>query len=95
MRATSVALLSLAWNFIGMGLGPLAVGKISDLMGHALSASPGADFLHLCRPGAGVCGDPSATGLTYGLLAIVCCYGLGAVLYLISARTMRRDLEAA
>ena len=97
MRATSVALLSFAWNFIGMGLGPVAVGKISDVMGRSLAASPALDVLHLCRPGAGagVCGDPSATGLTYGLLAIICCYGLGVVLYLISARTMRRDLAVA
>jgi MFS family permease len=34
MRAMSMALLSLCGNLIGMGLGPLAVGALSDALGH-------------------------------------------------------------
>ena len=50
-RATATALLLLAFNIIGLGGGPLAVGMLSDMLGKADVADPlrlGAD-----GPGAG------------------------------------------
>ena len=43
MRAVAAALLLLVMNIIGLGLGPVAVGVLSD----ALQATHGADSLRL------------------------------------------------
>jgi predicted MFS family arabinose efflux permease len=94
MRATSIAIFSTCWTLVGIGLGPLAAGAISDAAAKALKADPaGTDVLHLCRqPG---CADASAAGLQYALASIVVLYLIAAVLFALSSGTMKRDLAAA
>ena len=92
MRATSIALFSTVWSLIGIGLGPLAAGAVSDAMARALKADPtSADVLHLCREAG--CADASAAGLQYALASVVVLYLVAAVLFATSAGTMKRDLE--
>jgi len=92
MRATSVALMSFVWNLVGLGFGPVIVGVLSDRFSGAMKLSSSADILLLCRRTA--CGDASATGLQYALIAVTVFYLLGAALFLISARSMRADLAS-
>jgi len=96
MRATSVAIFSFSWNLVGLGFGPLLVGALSDHYDGALTASRSADLLGLCAPGIGAgCADASSAGLAYALMTIAGCYAIGALLYGLSARTMREDLALA
>ncbi|MEO6338640.1 MAG: MFS transporter [Caulobacteraceae bacterium] len=93
MRATSVAVFQFTWNLIGLGLGPMVVGVMSDKFAAKLAQSSTADLLGICRSTAGAgCADASAAGIAYALMVIVLCYGLGAAAYFMSSRTMRRDL---
>ncbi len=91
MRASSVALLALVWNLVGLGFGPVIVGAVSDAMGRSLGAG-GTDPLGLCLGAGGACANAPAAGLIYGLLVISLGYAAGAALFLVSARTLRRDL---
>jgi MFS family permease len=92
MRATSVAVFSFSWNLVGLGFGPMIVGIFSDYFDRSLTASRAIDVFGLCGPGEGACADPSAVGLTYAMMGVAGCYAIGAVFYLLSARTMARDL---
>jgi MFS family permease len=93
MRATAVAFMSVCLNLVGLGVGPLLAGALSDGMARRLAQGTTADLLNLCVAGAkGPC-DAVATGLQYALLAMVGFYAVGAVCYLIAARTLKRDLE--
>jgi len=58
----------------------------------ALPAGTLPDVLHLCRQAS--CADASATGLQYAMitLTMVICT-LAALLFLISSRTMKRDIQ--
>jgi hypothetical protein len=92
MRATSVAVFSFSWNLVGLGFGPMIVGAFSDFFDKSLMTSRAVDIFGLCGPGEGACADASAIGLTYAMMGIAGCYAIGAVFYLLSARTMARDL---
>jgi hypothetical protein len=92
MRATSIAVFSTVWSLIGIGLGPVIAGVLSDTASTALKANPGADVLGLCQKAG--CADASATGLQYALTSGVVLYLLAAALFAISAGTMKRDLQA-
>jgi predicted MFS family arabinose efflux permease len=92
MRATSIALYAAVWSLIGIGFGPAITGAISDRVFKALKADPSADILHLCRQAG--CADASATGLQYAMICVVVLFAIAAVAFAMSARTMRRDLEA-
>jgi predicted MFS family arabinose efflux permease len=90
MRATSIALLSFVWNLVGLGFGPVIVGAASDRIAKGLVDGSFTDVLGLCRKAA--CADASATGLQYALISITVLFLAGAALFLVSSRTMRRDL---
>jgi MFS family permease len=51
MRATSVAIIYFLANLIGMGLGPLAVGTVSDALGSAWGTESLRYALLLLSPG--------------------------------------------
>ena len=102
MRATSVALLSFIWGLIGLGIGPLLTGIVSDrFAGDAFVSAGGGNFAALCPGGHGLtaltaktCAAASTTGLQHALIGITAFYVLAAATYLMATRTMRRDLAA-
>lgn len=92
MRATAVAFMSVCLNLVGLGIGPLLTGRLSDTFNAALSAGTGMDVLNLCQATAtGAC-NASATGLQYALIVMTGFYVLGALCFLVATRTLRRDL---
>ncbi|MDO6414838.1 MFS transporter [Sphingomonas sp. BIUV-7] len=82
-RATAVAILLMAMNAIGLGLGPLAVGALSDHFARAAS-------IDLC-PGSMPCPAASAAGLTKALRLDLIVYVWAALHFLLAARALRRD----
>jgi predicted MFS family arabinose efflux permease len=92
MRATSIAIMSAVWSILGIGLGPVIAGNLSDRFAAALKTASMGDVLTLCRQAG--CADFSATGLQYAMItASTVIYSLAAVLFLISSRNMRRDIQ--
>jgi hypothetical protein len=67
-RATSVAILMFCMNLIGLGLGPLAVGALSDhLAASALGAGHAADCGGHAKVMLPACKAASAIGLRHAL----------------------------
>jgi MFS family permease len=67
-RATSVAILLFCMNLIGLGLGPLAVGALSDqLAASAYGPGHAADCVGHAKAVLPTCKAASATGLRYAL----------------------------
>jgi predicted MFS family arabinose efflux permease len=102
MRATGVALFSTLYTIFG-GLGPFFVGFMSDQFAHA--AFTGESFSQTCPRGvapaasepavAAACANASALGIREALTVGVCVFFFAAVMYLMAARTLRRDLFVA
>lgn len=97
MRATATALLYLAVNLFGMGVGPTFTGFLSDKLAAAHFA--GADYSEQCTGGVpatslveSLCRDAAAQGLRWALVACSLAFLWGAIHYLIAARTLRKDL---
>ena len=99
MRATGAALFAILFTIFGSGLGPPAVGWMSDHF--AGSVFTGGDYLAVCRGGKAALAaaksatDPCAVAATYGirlaLMAAVCTFFLASICFLIASRTLRRD----
>jgi MFS family permease len=93
MRATAVALLILAGNLIGYGLGPPTVGILSDFFASQSLEGTG-QTLATCRAGGiltGVCHEASARGLRIALSITVVGYAWAALHFLRARRTVRAD----
>ena len=90
-RATAIALLSLMVNLIGLGLGPLAVGALSDVL--ARQVFSGGDFQIVCTaaPQAPACITASAEGLRLSILAAVLIFLWAAAHLALAARHIGRD----
>jgi predicted MFS family arabinose efflux permease len=95
MRASAAALMFMLINIFGQGLGPAAMGAVSDMLSR-----------RVLPPGAGVCpseaaalaracADPKAGGLQAAILAMTLFFVWGGIHYLLAARTIRRDLAGA
>ncbi len=107
MRATATALLFLPINLIGLGVGPVFVGRLSDYLatrafgGHSLgdfaSACPGG----MAAPGAAAdlaaaCGTSSFEGVKWAIIITAgVFYAWAGLHYLYAGRSVKRDLEAA
>ncbi len=89
--ASAVALLSLMVNLIGLGLGPLAVGALSDVL--ARQVFSGGDFQIVCTaaPQAPACITASAEGLRLSILAAVLIFLWAAAHLALAARHIGRD----
>lgn len=101
MRATATALLYLAVNLFGMGLGPTITGMLSDYFaslhfagaygaqcpGGVAAANAPAGLNALCQAAA-------AHGLRWALIACTLALLWSALHYLLAARTLRRDLSS-
>jgi predicted MFS family arabinose efflux permease len=79
-RAMAAAVHLFFINLIGLGLGPLTFGILSDMLNHGIPGLMGA-------------GLGPAQGLRYALLAGSLTAVVGVVFFCISARTMREDLH--
>jgi len=95
MRATAAALLLFVINMIGLGLGPLLIGVISDTVANGQLEAAGLD-LNACTAAAkaapAACAEASAHGLKMALA-----YGpmiglIGVVLFLSVRKTITKDV---
>jgi predicted MFS family arabinose efflux permease len=101
MRASSTFVFNFILGLVGIGLGPTAVGILSDRFARA--AFVAGDYVASCpkgRPTAGVadallqsCADASATGLRHALIFMSLTFVWASLHYLLASRTLRRDLE--
>ena len=99
MRASASALLFLSINVMGQGLGPVFMGWLSDL--NAKAAFTLGDYRHFCpaRPHAtadivAACTHASSQGLQHSSIIVSGFYLLGAMVYLLASRTLKRDIAA-
>lgn len=101
MRATGVAIFLLLFTLIGLGLGPLVVGGVSDYVARLLYDGNGA-YVVACAAGsspahaalpdmAASCRIASFEGLRFGMVTIIGFAALAAVLFYLAGRTLRRD----
>lgn len=103
MRATATAISALAIGILGAGLGPTAVGILSDHF--AVQSFQGADFLASCPGGrdAGgaataldkACLAASTQGLRVALISVLGVFAWAALHYWLAARSLRQDLYRA
>jgi predicted MFS family arabinose efflux permease len=102
MRATAAAVNLMAITLIGLGLGPLLVGGLSDLVAAATVPAQLGDFAESCPGGRALasraaelgaaCTGASATGVRAGLTAAAAVYFLSMLHYLLAARTIRQHM---
>ena len=90
MRATTITLVLIAANTVGLGGGPLLVGLLSDwFVAHAA----GTTLFPVCSTPAGAqCMSVSAYGVTMAILCAVFVYFWSVAHYLIASRHLRDDL---
>jgi len=99
MRATASSIVLLLMNLVGVGLGPVATGLLSDaLAAHAFTLG---EYATLCPGGraaadagpafADACRSASFNGLRYGMILMSFAYLWAAAHYFLAARTVARD----
>lgn len=102
MRATASSIVLLLMNLVGVGLGPVAAGLLSDVLaGYAFA--PG-EYAVICpggraAPGAAAaladaCRSASFSGLKNGMMLMSIAYLWAAAHYFLAARTVTRDVAA-
>jgi predicted MFS family arabinose efflux permease len=95
MRATAVAVLLFVVNLIGYGMGPPAIGALSDFLAQGQLATAGlTPGMCAAAVGDARCTSAIEVGLRWSMMIGVCGYLLAALLFLMSARTLRRDWVA-
>jgi MFS family permease len=105
MRATASALLTLAMTIVGLGLGPLLVGALGDVLaGRAFSGAGLGDFSALCPGGVApadsgsaakaACMQASATGIQQAIVACAIFYAWAGVHFALAARSMKPPVHA-
>lgn len=103
MRATGAAVFGMLYTLVGYGGGPTFVGWMSDRF--AASAFPGGDYFGRCHSlkaaahAAGgldrACAAAAAVGVRSALMSAVCVFFLAAAMFLLAARSLRRDYYVA
>lgn len=100
MRASISAILLLAMNLMGQGLGPTLMGQASDML--ASRAFRPGEYRQHCLTGppasrelADACAAASAAGLRQTIVGTAAMLPWGALHFAVAARTLRRDLEEA
>jgi predicted MFS family arabinose efflux permease len=104
-RATAIAIMLFIVNLIGYGVGPLAVGYMSDVFGAdlladaklSLDACRGTDAELLKSIGSAqmtICRTAAADGLQEALRLATLLYGLAGLFYLWTSRTLDKDIVA-
>ncbi len=104
-RATSIAIMLFIINFVGYGLGPLAVGYLSDVFAGGmlsdanltLSGCKGTDAELLKAIGQAqleTCRAAGAEGLRQSLRLATTIYGIAGLFYWWTSRTLDKDIIA-
>jgi predicted MFS family arabinose efflux permease len=97
MRATAVAVLLFIVNLIGYGMGPPAIGALSDFIANGQLA-PFHLTTDICATPAmradAHCVTSAEIGLRWAMMIGVCGYLWAGLHFLLSARTLRRDWVA-
>lgn len=101
MRASSAFVVSLVLGLVGIGLGPTAIGIMSDLF--AQSAFALGDFHGACPGGAppagaaadlaDACRTASAAGIRHAIMAMSLLFAWASLHYLLASRHLRQDLD--
>jgi predicted MFS family arabinose efflux permease len=95
MRATAVAVLLFIVNLIGYGMGPPAIGALSDFLAADRLLDAGlTPEVCATRPGDALCASGIEVGLRWAMMIGVLGYLWAGLHFLISARTLRRDWVA-
>lgn len=92
MRAVAAAISLFVINIIGYGLGPPAIGALSDIFRHmAQAATPGISDATCHGVTSGPCAAAAALGLRQAMMAGACVLLWAALHFWLSARTLQRD----
>jgi predicted MFS family arabinose efflux permease len=95
VRATAVAVLLFIVNLIGYGMGPPAIGALSDWLANGQLALSGlSPDMCATRSGDAQCAAAVETGLRWAMMIGVLGYLWAGLHFLLSARTLRRDWVA-
>lgn len=97
MRASAAALHSFGQTVMGLGMGSVLLGYLSDRRAAGAFAS---DYAAVCQgmktrlvaPPAG-CLSASATGLQHAMVTIAAFLVVAILLYLLAARSLRREVS--
>jgi len=101
MRASSAFVVNIVLGLVGIGLGPMLIGILSDafashsfVLGH---------FAQMCPAGApppdanaalvGACREASAAGVRDAIVAMSCLFAWAGVHYFLASRDLERDLD--
>jgi predicted MFS family arabinose efflux permease len=100
MRASSTFVVLLVLGLVGIGIGPTLAGVLSDWFAQMVFAG---DYAALCPAGMApegaapaqmyACGDASAAGVRYAIMAMSALFVWAGVHYALAARHIRRDLD--
>ncbi|QGZ94714.1 spinster family MFS transporter [Terricaulis silvestris] len=96
-RATSIAILILIVNLIGLGLGPPFVGAANDFFASQILSDTSTLTLAQCDPrtvapeNAAACASAQGLGLKYALGATIFFLGWAALHFLLAGRTLVKD----
>ena len=103
MRATGAALFAILYTIFGSGLGPTAVGWLSDHF--AATSFTGDDYIATCHGAKAVLGQgsdalaPCAVAAAYGiktaLMSAVSVFFVAALLFLLASRKLEQDFYVA
>jgi predicted MFS family arabinose efflux permease len=94
MRASASAIVIFFQNLVGMGLGPLFVGMMSDF--YAASLYENGDFHTDCSGAAALtdaaCAAAGSDGIRYAMVTCAVVLFWAALHYFLASRTLRRDM---
>lgn len=101
MRASASAIILVLAAIIGNGLGPAAMGLVSDLLaGHYFALG---DFSELCPAGKALpeageavlaaCRQASSDGIRYAIVSFSFIFFIAGLFYLYAGRTLRQDVR--
>lgn len=94
MRASAVALLALAMSLIGLTLGPVVTGALSDLF--AARSFDHGDYRTVCSGAASAledaCRAAATHGLRWALISVVMLFFWAGLEFLLAARHMKKEL---
>ncbi|WP_293969906.1 MFS transporter [Sphingomonas sp.] len=102
MRASAAAILSVIFNLIGTGLGPVFVGWLNDL--YASQAFALGDYATLCAGGhsaagasaatAHACASAAAYSSRWAIITTALAYPWAALHFYLAGRSLREDIAA-
>ncbi len=92
MRATAAALMIGVISLVGYGIGPPAVGLLSDFLGRIAMVAHGTTVQACVAATSPVCAAASADGLRLSLSIGSCGFIVAGLLFALSGRTIERDV---